>query len=219
MGRPGSGKTSTAKAVARKLGFLHLDSGALYRAVTLYVLNEGVDVRDQKKVAELARKARIKLEEYNGSLQIFLNELDVSDVIREPRVTSAIAPVAANPEVRDILAAKQREIGSHTGIVAEGRDMGTVIFPDAELKIFMLASIDERAKRRYIELKERNVPVELNDLINDINKRDESDKSRDHSPLKEPEDAVILDSTGLTIDEQVEFVVAKALKRGAKQEY
>jgi len=214
-GPAGSGKTTTAKRVARELGFLHLDSGALYRAVTLKVLCSGVDPSDEERVAEIAGKCDLQLKYFDNSLHVYLDGEDVTQEIRTPEVTAAISPVAANAQVRQILTARQRELARGNGVVVEGRDTGTVVFPDADLKIFMVASIEERARRRYEELMEKGIKVDYQSLVEQIRQRDENDRTRKHSPLKKPEDAVVLDTTGLSIDEQVRFVVQKARERGA----
>ena len=214
-GPAGSGKTTTAKRVARELDFLHLDSGALYRAVTLKVLRSGVDPGDDERVAEIAEKCDLQLKYFDNSLHVYLDGQDVTRKIRTPEVTAAISPVAANPRVREILTARQRELARDKGVVVEGRDTGTVVFPDADLKIFMVASIEERASRRFEELTEQGIKVDYQDLVQQIRQRDENDRTRKHSPLKKPKDAVVLDTTGLSIDEQVQFVVQKARERGA----
>jgi len=214
-GPAGSGKTTTARRVAEALGYLHLDSGALYRAVTLKVLRSGVDIHDEARVAQIAKSCDLLLQFENGILKVFLDGQDVTEAIRSPEVTEAIAPIAANPMVREILTQKQRDMANGHGVVVEGRDTGTVVFPDADLKIYMVASIEQRAKRRYEELASKGIKIDFDKLVQDIKKRDESDATRAHSPLKKPDDAIVLDTTGLTIDEQVEFVVNKARELGA----
>jgi len=191
-----------------------LDSGAMYRAVTLLLLQEGNDPMDETASAEAAGKADIRFEYSNGQ-RVLLNGADVTEAIRTPQVTRNIAPVAANPQVRAVLVEKQRQLGEQGGIVAEGRDIGTVVFPHADLKVFMSASIRERAKRRQEQLKRNGTEMEVESLMADIRRRDESDMNRPHGALKKAEDALVLDTSELTLDEQVDIIVNEAKKRGA----
>ncbi len=213
-GPAGSGKSSTAKKVAEKLNYLYLDSGAMYRAVTLAVLNQQVNPKDTEAVVQIAALCSIDLEQSQHGQLVKLNGKDVTDEIRQPYVTNAIAPVAANPQVRNILVKKQRQLGERGGLVAEGRDMGTVVFPQAELKFFMVATIQERAKRRAKELREKGVQVDLNQLEDEIKQRDETDTHRQHGALKQAEDAILVDTTALSLSEQIDFIVEKARERG-----
>jgi cytidylate kinase len=213
-GPAGSGKSTTAKEVAKRLGFLHLDSGAMYRAATLLVLDKGLESASTDSLVRVIGQAEIDLDYRDDVLRVFLNATDVTQKIRGPEVTAAIAPIAANQKIRHILVAKQRGIAQNTSVVAEGRDMGTVVFPDADLKIFMIASIAERAERRYNELTAKGIKVDFDGLINEISERDWSDSNRLFSPLKRAADAVELDTTGKTIEEQVQFVILKAMERG-----
>ncbi len=209
-GPAGSGKSTTARMVAERLGYLHLDTGAMYRAVTLHALQQNIDLHDSDKLVGITRNSTIHFEN-NGSMQrVFLNGIDVTREIRTPQVTNAIGPVAANPQVRAILVEKQQEVMSRGGVVAEGRDIGTVVCPQAELKIFMVASIAERAKRRYLELKEKGIEVELQTLVHDMEQRDSQDSGRKVNPLKQAEDAILLDNSQMSVDEQVDFVIRKA---------
>ncbi|HOT98798.1 MAG TPA: (d)CMP kinase [bacterium] len=214
-GPAGSGKSTTARRVAARLGYLYLDSGALYRAVTLAALRRQCDFHDSEALAQIARTCRIELIPGPEGLLVLLEGEDVSTAIRTPEVAAAIGPVAANAGVRQALLAQQRRMGERGGIVAEGRDMGSVVFPRAEVKIYLVASIEERARRRQKELAERGRYVELDDLVRSIRKRDEDDSQRDVSPLIKPEDALELDTTRLSIDEQVDWIVAIAKERGA----
>jgi cytidylate kinase len=214
-GPAGSGKSTTASRVAQALNYLHLDSGAMYRAVTLAALDAKVDLEDDDQIIQIAEKSTVELMPQGVFLRVFLNRRDVTDAIRSPKVTEAIAPVAANPKVREMLAKVQRHFAVDGGIVADGRDMGTVVFPNADLKIFLVASIEERARRRQSELSAKGIEVSLDDLRANILKRDVSDSSRKISPLLKPEDAVTLDTSEMSIDQQVTFVVNEACKRGA----
>lgn len=214
-GPAGSGKSSTAQKVAQELGYLFLDSGAMYRAVTLHVLQDIADPNDTEATRLAAEHSDIEFVRNGEGQRVYLNGVEVTEVIRKPLVTNNIAPVAANPAVREILVEKQRAIGAHGGIVAEGRDIGTVVFKDAELKIFMNASIEERAKRRQKEMIEKGLKVDIERLEHEIRQRDKSDSTREHGALKKAPDAVEVDTSNLTIDEQVAFIVAKAKERGA----
>lgn len=214
-GPAGSGKTTTAKGVAEKLSYLHLDSGALYRAATLQALRSKIDLQNKDSVVHAVEKANIDLFKENGYLRVVLNGKDVTDAIRLPEVTKAIKYVASNPAVRDILTRKQRDLAGNGGVVVEGRDTGTVVFPNADLKIYLDASIEERAKRRHLELASKGIHVDLDKLRDEIENRDRSDSARKYSPLKKPEDAIVLNTSDLTIEQQVDFVVREARKCGA----
>ena len=214
-GPAGSGKSSTARRVAEELGYLFLDTGAMYRSVTYLVLRNGADPENVEASLEAARAADIQFKRSAQGQRVILNGQDVTDVIRTPLVTENIAPIAANPAVRDILVEKQREIGKNGGIVAEGRDVGTVVFADAELKVFMVASINERAKRREKELRAKGIPVDVEKLAENIRIRDKSDATREHGALKMAPDALRVDTSDLTFEEQVSFIFDQAKKRGA----
>ena len=214
-GPAGSGKSSTAKRVAEALDYVFLDSGAMYRAVTWSVLQNGADPFNETASKRAAENADIHFERDETGQRVFLNGQDITEAIRTPEVTNNIAPVAANPAVRSVLAQKQKEIVAHDNIVAQGRDMGTVVFKDAELKIYMVASIKERARRRQKELHAKNIAVNFDDLVQEIEQRDKSDSNRQHGALKQAEDAVLLDTSTLTLDEQTDFIVKIARERGA----
>ncbi len=214
-GPAGSGKTTTARKVAEKLGYLHLDSGALYRAATLQTLRSKIDLQNEELVVYGVESANIDLVKENNILRIYLNGRDVTDVIRLPEVTKAIKYVASIPAVRDILTIKQRNLAQNNSVVVEGRDTGTVVFPNADLKIYLVASIEERAKRRHLELASKGINVDLRRLHEEIENRDIADSARKYSPLKKPKDAIVLNTSDLTIEQQVDFVVREARKRGA----
>jgi len=209
-GPAGSGKSTTAKIVAEKLGYLYLDTGAMYRAITLNALQNKIDLNNDNKIVEIAKNSEIRFEKTDHTLKTFLNGVDVTEAIRTPEVTNSIARVAANPRVRAILVKKQREFMKNGGVVAEGRDIGTNVFPNAELKIFLVASIEERAKRRYKELIEKGIQVDLDKLKADIKIRDSHDTGRKTNPLKQAPDAILVDTSKLSIAQQVDFVLQKA---------
>lgn len=212
-GPAASGKSTTAKLVAARLGYLHIDTGAMYRAITLKVLRSGLQGFYSKRIAELVSNTSIELQPVNGSLKILLDGEDVSESIRSPEVTTAVSSVSSIRQVRQVLVNEQRRIGRQGGVVLEGRDIGTVVFPDADLKIFMIASIEARAVRRQRELRQNGIETNLDTLKSEIRQRDEKDSTRDESPLKKADDAIELDTSDMTIEQQVEFVVRKALER------
>lgn len=205
-GPAGSGKSTTAKLVAQKLNFLYLDTGAMYRAMTLKALEKGVDVNDEEKLEKLAKKSVISFENEAGLDKIFLDGKDVTEKIREPVVNQQVSFVSMHKKVRRVLVEKQRQIGTKNDLVAEGRDITTVVFPYA-FKIYLDADLKERAKRRFLELKDKGIPTSLEEQIEEIAKRDKLDSEREASPLCLDRDAVVVDTTHLTIDEQVNKVV------------
>lgn len=212
-GPAGSGKSTTARRVAERLGYNYLDSGALYRAVTWAALHQNLDLHDSEAVAHLAEQLDLDMQAMEKGLRILVNGRDVSHEIRMPEVTQAIAPVAANPGVRRALLDAQRRFGDQGGVVAEGRDMGTVVFPDADVKFFMVASLQERAQRRQAELAAKGVAVPLEELMHSLQQRDDSDSRRTHGPLLRPQEAIDIDTSQLSIDEQVELVIREVLKK------
>ena len=202
-GPAGSGKSSVAKRVAQELGFVHLDSGAIYRAVTLFLLQRGVSPSDVPKIEECLKKLDLKVKDQ----QIYINGENVTEAIRSPQVDEMVSLYSALPVVRKYLLTLQRELQDGQDLIAEGRDMGTVIFPDADLKIFLKADAKTRAIRRWKELMERGVDIAFDDVYYQIIQRDEKDSNRELSPLIPAEDAIILDTSDLTLDEVVERVI------------
>lgn len=209
-GPAGSGKSTTARLVAQRLGYAYIDTGAMYRALTLKVIESGVDPNDEKGIVKLAENTRIEILYKNGDFKVFLDGEDVTEKIRTPQVTSFVSLVSAHPRVREKMVEKQRELGKNGGVVMDGRDIGTVVFPKADLKIFMKADVKERAKRRQKEMENQGLHIELDELIKDIEERDKLDSTREVAPLKKAEDAIEIDTTNLTIEEQVELVLNKA---------
>lgn len=209
-GPAAAGKSTTAKLVAKKLGYLHVDSGAMYRAVTLKILRKGLPVDAAEEIAKLAQTTRIELLEANGSLTILLDGKDVTHEIRSADVTNAVSKVSSIKGVRSAMVREQRKMSERGGVVMDGRDIGTVVFPNADLKIFMVASIDERAKRRAEELVANGLQPHRDKLKKEIADRDLFDSTRNESPLRKADDAIELDTSNLTIDEQVEIIVKKA---------
>ena len=212
-GPSGSGKSTTARLLAEKLGYLYLDTGAMYRAVTLKVLRAGTDPADPAAVAQVAAGADIRLEPRSEGVRVLLDGEDVSDDIRTSEVTRHISVVSEVPGVREVLVAAQRAMGREGGVVLEGRDIGTVVFPDAELKVWMEADLAVRARRRRLEMVERGGEASEDEVASDLARRDAHDSGREHSPLSRAADAVQVDTSGLSIDEQVSVIEALARER------
>ncbi len=210
-GPAASGKSTTAKLVAKKLGYLHLDTGAMYRAITLGVLQKGISIGDRKQVQEFAEKADLIVDARSrDGNRILLNGIDVSNDIRTQEVTRNVSAVSSYEAVRAVLVREQRKLAVQGGIVLEGRDIGTVVLPDAELKIYMVAEVHERARRRKKDLLATGIHVGEDEIAREIQERDRKDSTREVSPLKMAADATVLDTSNLTIEEQVEFIVERA---------
>ena len=208
-GPAASGKSTTARLAAQALGWLYLDTGAMYRAVTVKVLRAGVALDDRDAIAKLAAQAEIQLQPAEKGVRVFLDGREVTEEIRLPEVDRAVGPVCEIAAVRERMVALQREVGRDGGLVAEGRDMGTVVFPDAPLKFYMNASIEARALRRMADLQAKGIATDLEMLKADIEARDARDSQREHSPLRAASDAIHVDTTSLTIADQVALVVEK----------
>lgn len=200
-GPAGAGKSTIAKIVARELGYLYIDTGAMYRAITWKALNHKIDFRDEKRVIQLAKKTGIKLIQSYDRLKVFVDGIDVTEKIRSENVTKNTNTIAAILGVRKILRNKQRQLGKNGGVVMEGRDIGTAVFPDAEKKIYLDAKPKERAKRRWKELKAKGKRASLRKIADAIRKRDYRDRHRGINPLKKAKDAVVIDSTSLTLQQ------------------
>jgi cytidylate kinase len=209
-GPAASGKTTTARRVAEELGYLHVDTGAMYRAITAKVVKSSISLDDKEGIGELLRATHIELVDASGSIKVLVDGEDVTAQIRNAEVTRAVSGVSRLRDVRQAMVREQRRMGVGGGIVLEGRDIGTVVFPKADLKIFMVADIDARARRRQHELSGQGIHTHIDVLRKEIEERDRLDSTRDESPLKKAHDAIVLDTSGLTIDEQVSFVVEKA---------
>lgn len=208
-GGAGSGKSTTAKAVAERLHFLYLDTGAMYRAVTLKYIQCGGDTEkiDKKLIGKIVSKTNIDLRQEGHETYVYLDEKDVTKEIREPPVNDLVSPVSALSEVREWMVDRQREVAKGRNIVCEGRDIGTVVFPDAQVKIFMEADLEERARRRLKELAEQNIETTHNSVLENLKFRDKYDSNRSCSPLKKAEDALVIDTTDLTIAQEIDLVV------------
>jgi cytidylate kinase len=219
-GPAASGKSTTARVVAERLGYLHIDTGAMYRAVTLRVLEEKIPLDDVDAIQSLAEKITIRLERQGSDNKVTVDGQDVTQEIRSSRVTQHVSRISSYQPVRSVMVREQRRMAQSGGVVLEGRDIGTVVLPDAELKVFMIADVGERARRRKKELELTGVGVDEQSLREEIEERDRKDSTRDVSPLKKSPDAVIVDTSSLTIEQQVEFIVKKAkgiIKRSSKK--
>lgn len=207
-GPAGAGKSTTAKLLAEKLNYKYIDTGAMYRAVTLYAIRNSIEANEVDKLVELVKNMDFRFEN-NGSA-LFVNSEDVSEAIRDPEVSNKVSEFSKVGKVRELLVKKQREIGAEGGIVMEGRDITTAVFPDAELKIFLTADLDIRAYRRLIELKNKGLKINIDEVKGNLATRDKIDSSREVNPLMITEDSIIIDTTQLTIDDQVEVIYNKA---------
>lgn len=195
-GPAGAGKSSIARAVAEEIGYIYVDTGALYRSIALYSIENKLD---NESLVNSLDKINIRLEFIDKCQHVFLNDNDVSDKIRTPEVSMGASKVSAIPEVREFLFGLQKKIAAENNIIMDGRDIGTVVLPDADLKVFLTASAEERANRRFKEMTDSSITYEQ--VLEDIKQRDYNDMHRDIAPLKQAEDAVLLDTTGMTIEE------------------
>lgn len=207
-GPAGAGKSTIAKLLAAKLGILYLDTGAMYRAVGLKALNTGVDISDEAAVEKMLADTKIDVTQENGVQHVYLDGNDVSSAIRENAVSKAASDISAVPCVRYKMVELQREIASRCDTVLDGRDIGTFVLPNAEYKIFLTASAEERAKRRYAELKAKGSTLTLEQIKDDIVKRDYNDSHRALAPLKKADDATEVDTTAMSIDDVVGRIYA-----------
>lgn len=206
-GPAGSGKSTVAKLIAKELGFLYIDTGAMYRALTLKALDANIDIKDEARLIQLAKDSKIDLSNKpEGTLQIYLDDKDVTTDIRAPRITQFVSDLAKIKGLRQIMLNIQRELGGSKNAVIEGRDIGTVVFPDADNKFYLDADFKERVVRRYKELKELNQDVTLEEIQEDLNRRDNTDSNRECAPLKKAPDAVYIDTTDMTIKEVVDKI-------------
>lgn len=206
------GKSSTAKRVAAKLNYAYIDTGAMYRAVTLYFLDHYIDLTNPKHVKQALDKIEIEFRynSHNGQNETYLNGLNVEKEIREMKVSDRVSEVSALAEVRNCMVTLQRKMGRKKGVVMDGRDIGTAVFPDAELKIFMTADFDVRAERRQKELLEKDALVNIEEVKANLAKRDHIDTTRKENPLRQATDAHVIDTTHISMDEQVDKIMVLA---------
>lgn len=200
-GPSGAGKSTLAKRLSKKLGFIYVDTGALYRAVGLYIFENSIPVTSPESIVAALDNIDIGLEFCDGVQKVYLNGRDVGDEIRRPEISMYASTVSAIPAVRKFLLDKQRDIAEKNNVIMDGRDIGTVIMPDAQVKIYLVSSAEKRAERRYKELVEKGIDISYAEVLSDMTKRDEQDSTRAASPALPAEDAVFLDNSGLTLDE------------------
>lgn len=214
-GPAGAGKSSVARQVAHQLGYVYIDSGAMYRAITFLALQQGVDLHNEDALVDLARKNAIELEPTppDQPTGVKVHGSDLSLAIRQPAVTQAVSLVSSHPRLRAVMVAAQRQMGEGGGVVMDGRDIGTVVFPQADCKIYLTASVEERARRRHLECGTHGIPSTLDAQVADIQRRDSYDSSRAASPLTQAADAVLLDTTGISKEQVIERILS--LVRGA----
>ncbi|MBO6178589.1 MAG: (d)CMP kinase [Selenomonadaceae bacterium] len=205
-GPAGAGKSTVSQIAAKKLGFTYIDTGAMYRAVAWKALQKKVEITDDVILSVLPG-IEITLSYKDGKTKVFVGDKEVTEEIRTPEINKIVSKVAALPKVREKLTELQRKMGESGNVLMDGRDIGTFVFPNAEVKIFLTASVEERARRRYEELKLKGFDVDLKEIEKDIERRDKLDSERETAPLKQAKDAVLLDTTGLSIDEVVEKIV------------
>lgn len=209
------GKSSTAKSIARQLNYAYIDTGAMYRAVTLYFIEHYIEFTDPKAIHHALEKIELKFvhNERTNLSEIFLNGMNVEEEIRKMYIAEKVSEVAAIVEVRKNMVAQQQRMGRKRGVVMDGRDIGTVVFPDAELKIFMTADVNIRAERRQKELLEKNELIEFEKVVENLKHRDYIDMNRSEGPLRKADDALEIDTTFITFDEQVEIILGMALSK------
>ncbi len=207
-GPAGSGKSTAAKNIAQKLGFTYLDTGAMYRAITFIALRNGI-AENIPAVIEMARRISLKLRFENGVTKVFVDDEEVTEQIRTAEVNGKVSDISRIPEVRAELVKIQKRMGEEGNIVAEGRDVTTVVFPNADLKIFLTASIDIRTKRRLKEFQDKNIPTTFEEVKANLEKRDRIDSGREISPLKKADDAIEFDNSALTPEQDYEFLHTK----------
>lgn len=206
-GPAGAGKSTVSRAAAKAMGYIYVDTGALYRAVGVNALRKGIDTKDKPAVAATLSEISVDLVFENGEQKVLLNGENVSEEIRTPPASMAASDVSAVPEVRAFLFDLQRDIAKRNNCIMDGRDIGTVVLPDAQVKIFLTASPEERAMRRYKELIEKGSNVDYKDVLEDLIQRDYNDSHREIAPLKLADDGVILDTTGLNLEESVYKII------------
>ena len=217
-GPAASGKSTAARLVARKIGASFLDTGAMYRAVTLAAMRAGIDLKDEQKLLDITRKCDFQFSEQAGKITVHIDGLDVTEQIRNPEVTANARYIAVAPRVRDQLVRMQRQFAAgRQKIVTEGRDQGTVAFEDADIKFFLTADLTERARRRQAELRAKGINGDLEQIQEAIEKRDESDESRAVGPLKPAENAIIVDTTNMSIEQVVEKLAGYVAEKCSKK--
>jgi cytidylate kinase len=213
-GPSGAGKSTIAKGVAKQLGIIYVDTGALYRTVGYYVRQKNVDPKNAEAVAALLPDISVEVKYENGAQHVYLNGEDLGDRIRTPEMSMYASAVSAIPKVREFLLNTQKDIARKNSVIMDGRDIGTVILPDADVKIFMFASNEARAKRRYRELTAKGVEVRYEDVLSEMIERDNNDKNRDVAPAVPAADAIMLDNSDMSVDENIDAVLNIIKEKG-----
>ncbi len=215
-GPAGSGKGTVTKNVANKLGLINIDTGSTYRCVALEVINQKIPLEDKERIIEIAKTIKIEIETLSDGDKIFLNGKEVTKEIRSKEVTQIVSQISSIKEVRFQMVELQRKLAEGKNVIMEGRDICTYVFPNADVKIYLDASVEERAKRRYKENKEKNIDMSYEEVIENIKKRDENDKAKEIGALKKAEDSIVVDTTSLTIEEVVEKIIEIIRKKNNK---
>jgi cytidylate kinase len=211
-GPSGAGKSTVARLLAERLGYLYIDTGAMYRAIGWKAKKEGIDPADEAKLADLCSRTEVAIKKDNSDPRFYVDGIDVSSEIRTPEMGMMASAVSKSPAVRARLLMLQRDLGRYGGVVMDGRDIGTVIFPDADAKFYLDASAAERGKRRYLELKAKGMDVDLARITKEIEERDRQDSGRDIAPLRKADDAQLIDSSALSIDEVLSRMLSEIEK-------
>ena len=211
-GPAGAGKSSVAKVLARRLGCIYLDTGAMYRAVTWLALQKQVAFDDMEGIKDLLQTIELEFKDVDGMQHLYCNGTDVTEAIRTPEISANVSAVSMIPQVREAMTAQQQKIAAGSDVLMDGRDIGTTVLPNARYKFFLTASLEERARRRALELEQKGIAVDMEQLIADIALRDKKDSEREVSPLKQAEGAVLIDTSSLTFDEVVENLFMRIKK-------
>lgn len=206
-GPAGAGKSTIAKSIAKKLGIIYVDTGAMYRAIGLYLLRNNISIEEDDKIIEACNNVDITIEYENGEQQVLLNNENITNLIRTEEVGNMASAAAAKKAVRGKLLDLQRDLAAKTSVIMDGRDIGTYVLPNADVKIYLTASSSERAKRRWMELTQKGVTCDINEIEKDIIDRDHRDMNREIAPLKQAEDAVLVDSSHLSIEEVIHTII------------
>ncbi len=213
-GPAGAGKSTIARAAAEKLGFIYVDTGAMYRAMALYFLRQGIGPEEEDRIASACREVDISIRYEDGVQQVMLNGEDVSGLIRDEAVGEMASATSVYLPVREKLVDLQKQLASRADVVMDGRDIGTCVLPSAQVKIYLTASVEERARRRYLQLREKGETADLESIRENIRQRDDRDTHREYSPLIRAEDAVLVDSSELTIPQVIERILGIAARKG-----